>query len=269
MQARVGDIARHRADIGIGAEEIGRLQVRDRPERCLETDHAAAGGGNADRAAAIRAKRDRTNAGCHRDRGASARAAAGVILVPGIERAGRRKDPRCRLVPELRRGGLADQNGAGCAHARDRRPRLQPEHDSRRERDPCVVATPSVLVRSLTEKGMPMERAERRAAASCRSAALASFRARSAQTAMNALRSRRASMRASAASTASTGEICFGPDCRPRAPLRKGRRLRSCLHPLQIIQRPPSISKRLAGDVAGVVAGEERDNSRRHPPARR
>lgn len=48
LQTRIGDVARHRTDIGICAEEIRWLQVRDRAERRLQADNPAAGGGNAD-----------------------------------------------------------------------------------------------------------------------------------------------------------------------------------------------------------------------------
>ena len=48
QKARVGDRSGHGADVGVGAEQIRRLQMWDRAERRLEADDPATGGGNAD-----------------------------------------------------------------------------------------------------------------------------------------------------------------------------------------------------------------------------
>ena len=78
--------------------------------------------------------------------------------------------------------------------------------------EPCVVATPSVLIRSFAEKGTPCRGPSGSPRCTAASACLASARARSAGTARKALRSRRASIRVNTASTASTGETVLSAD---------------------------------------------------------
>src|SRR6202034_1819178 len=109
-KARVRDRASHRADIGVGAKQIRRLQMRNRTERRLEPDDPAAGGRNADRAAAVRAKRKRPHARGDGDRRAARRAAASVRFAPRVEGAAEERALGKGLVAEFRSRGLADQD---------------------------------------------------------------------------------------------------------------------------------------------------------------
>src|SRR3712207_9572647 len=43
-QRGIGEVSRHRADVGVGGEEVRHLQVRDRAQGPFEADDAAAGG---------------------------------------------------------------------------------------------------------------------------------------------------------------------------------------------------------------------------------
>jgi hypothetical protein len=82
----LGDGAGHGADVGRAREEIGLLDVRDTPERGFEPDDAAARGGDADGAAAVRAQRQRALAGGDGRRSAARRAAGGAEAIPRIAR---------------------------------------------------------------------------------------------------------------------------------------------------------------------------------------
>ena len=110
----------HRAREHAVARQERVAEVRpagDAPARRLEADQAAAGGGDADRAAAVIAVGDRQHAGRDR-RGRAAGGAAGraigvprVVRRAGVTRLGRRQDPELGQI----RG--ADDHEAGVAQA--------------------------------------------------------------------------------------------------------------------------------------------------------
>ena len=116
--------ARHRRHVGVVAEGVGDLAVRDDAVALLQADHAVGRRRDARRAAAVGGDADRPDAGRHRDRGAAARAARGALGAPGVARAAEQRRVGQRLVAELRGRRLAEQDGAGGLHARARRPRL-------------------------------------------------------------------------------------------------------------------------------------------------
>ena len=113
--------ARHRANEGVGAEQIRRLRLRDRAQRGLQADDAAARGGNADGAAAIGAQRQRCHAHQRGHASAAGGAAAGVVGIPRVQRAAEQLGLGEGLVAQLRRGGLAQQDAAGRFQPRHRR----------------------------------------------------------------------------------------------------------------------------------------------------
>ena len=159
---------------------------------------------------------------------------SGVVVLP------------IRMAPAARARATATASAAGTVSANSAQP--------------CVVATPSVLVRSLTENGMPWSGPSGAPRMTAASAVFASSRARSAQTAMKALRSRRSSMRASAASTASTGEIVF---VRIAAARSRRRKIGDGSHGGSLSDHPAAAidQERLAGDIACLFAREEGDTA--------
>jgi hypothetical protein len=107
--------SRHRSDVRRRREEIGLMDVRHASKRGLEPDDAAAGGGDPDRAAAVGAEGQRGLSARDRGGGASGGAARGAREVPWVPRHAEQRAVGEGLVSELRRGGLADENGAGLA----------------------------------------------------------------------------------------------------------------------------------------------------------
>ena len=102
--------------------------------------HAA---GSADRAAAVGAERERPLAGGDRRGGATRRAARGAREVPRIARGAEERAVGQRLVAELRRGRLADQDGAGLAEPPHRDRVLGRAPGRRRSTSPSSSARPS------------------------------------------------------------------------------------------------------------------------------
>ena len=117
-QGGVHHCARHRRHIGVVAERVRHLAVRDHAVALLQPDHAVDRGGNAGRAAAVGGDADRPDAGRDRDRRTAARAAGRVRRTPGIARAAKQRTVGQRLVTELRRRRLAEQDAARGLHAR-------------------------------------------------------------------------------------------------------------------------------------------------------
>ncbi len=124
-QRGVGDGAGRRRDIGLVAERILRLAVRDHPVALLQPDHAVAGGGNPGRAAPVGRDRQRRDAARHRHGRAAAGAAGRTLRAPGVAGAAEQRRIRQALAAEFRRRGLADQDRALRAQAAPprRRPR--------------------------------------------------------------------------------------------------------------------------------------------------
>ena len=111
-QRGVGDRARHRRDIGLVAEGVERLAVRDHAVALLQPDHAVAGGGNSRRSAAIGRNRKRRDAARHRHRRAAAGAAGGALRAPRIAGAAEQRRIGQAFAAEFRRRRLADQDRA-------------------------------------------------------------------------------------------------------------------------------------------------------------
>ena len=82
------------------------------PLLCFSPTMPLAAAGNARRAAAVGGDADRPDAGRHRDRRAAARAGRGALGAPGVARAAEQRRVGQRLVAELRRRRLAEQDGA-------------------------------------------------------------------------------------------------------------------------------------------------------------
>ena len=118
QRRRLGDRPReHAVDHERGCAEVGC--GRDAVALRLQPDEAAAGGGDAQRAAAVVAVGDRDHAGGDGGAGAARGAARRALRVPGVagrpvgERLGHRQDP---VLGEL---GGADDHEAGVAQAGD------------------------------------------------------------------------------------------------------------------------------------------------------
>ncbi len=98
----------------------GHRVARQRPlgdplARRLEADEAAVAGRDPDRSAAVVRVRDRDHPGGDRRGGAAARAAGGVVEVPGVAGGAVRARLRGRQDAELGDVGLADRHEAGVA----------------------------------------------------------------------------------------------------------------------------------------------------------
>jgi len=151
-QRGVGDSARGRRDIGLVAEGILHLAVRDHAVALLDPDHAVAGRGNSGRAAAVGRDRQRRDATRHCHRRTAAGTTAGAFGAPGIAGAAEQRRIGQALAAKLRRRGLADQYSAL---------RTKPATAtaswsgtlSRYGTAPKVVRTPLVLTMSFTVKG--------------------------------------------------------------------------------------------------------------------
>ncbi len=94
----------------LAPKRSGTCRCGTAPSVALRPDDAAAGGGNADRAAAIGAERERPHAGRDRHRRAAAEPPQVWAWLSGIERPAEERAFGEGLVAELRRGRLADQD---------------------------------------------------------------------------------------------------------------------------------------------------------------
>src|SRR6185312_2489191 len=106
--------------------EDARRVMGHAAEARLEPGQAAKRAGDADRAAAIRAERQRTDAGGERGGGAGARPAGRVGKAPGFAGDAGERTVAQRLPAEFRHGRLAEQHGAMLAQPRHRRTILAP-----------------------------------------------------------------------------------------------------------------------------------------------
>ncbi len=118
-EAGVVDGARRRRDVGEVGEALGRHVVRDQAERLLQADDAIAGGRNARRAAGAGGDGERADAGGAGSGRATRGAAGGARLIPGVARLAEQRRFGPDHVAELRRGGFADEHGAGGFEAGD------------------------------------------------------------------------------------------------------------------------------------------------------
>ena len=112
-QSRVADRAGYRAvDRSVVPAEHLERAFRHAAESGLQAEAAGVASGDADGAAAVRAGGQRHHAGGDRRRGAAAGAAGRALQVPGVARDPEQQVLGERRVPELRRVGLAQQDGA-------------------------------------------------------------------------------------------------------------------------------------------------------------
>ena len=118
-QRGVHHCARHRRDIGVVAEQVGDLAVRDDAVALLQPDRAVGRGRDARRAAAVGGHADRPDAGRDGDGSAAARSTRRARRAPGVARAAEQRRIGQRLMAELRRRRLAEQEGAGLLQPRD------------------------------------------------------------------------------------------------------------------------------------------------------
>ena len=118
-QRRIADRARQRPEMGDVVEDARDDVHRDAPEAGFQSHQPAVGGRDADRAAHVGALGDRDTARADRG-GRAARGAAGrARQVPGIAGEAPERAFGKAGVGELRRRGLADDDGAGGAQPRD------------------------------------------------------------------------------------------------------------------------------------------------------
>ena len=125
------------------------------PEGRLEAVDPAERRGDADGAAAVGAHRERPEARRHRRAGAAAGAARGERGIPRIAGDPEERAVGDALVAELRRIGLADDDGAGAASGAPPPTASSSGTWSASSREPAVVRTRRVKSRSLMETGTP------------------------------------------------------------------------------------------------------------------
>src|ERR1700677_2006937 len=87
------------------------------PARGLEPDKSATGRGNANRAAAVAAFRDRTHSGSDRARSPAARTTGGMRQFPWIARGRAETTLSSGTAAKFRRGSFAQQDAPGLAQA--------------------------------------------------------------------------------------------------------------------------------------------------------
>ena len=150
----LGDRARDRADVGRRGEQVGLVHVGDAAERGLESDDAAAGGRDPDRAAAVGAE----------GQGRLTRATA-AAAPPDEPPAVRERSHGFRVAPNsgLSVSGLWPNSGVVVLPIRiapaSRRRRTGTASSagiwSAKMNEPIVVRTPAVNTSSFTENGTP------------------------------------------------------------------------------------------------------------------
>ena len=220
----------------------------------LEAVEAAPAGGQADRAAGVRAQRQRRRAARDRDGRPAARAAGHALGVARVARQRLAVVARHRHAPrELVRGRLADHDRAGGPRAADALGVAPPARGRRRSREPRAVSTPSVSIRSLTASGTPHSGPVGSPRAHAASAARASARARSRHRAWNA--PRRGSIRASQSCERFDRRELAGREAREQ--LTGGR-----CHDLRNRQRPAREGLGAVGELEAREVAERRARRR-------
>ena len=240
-QRRVEHAARqHALADHVGERRVGGI-LRDAPVGRLQPDQAGMGGGNADRAAAVIAVVERSDAGRGHRRGAARRAAGRVAEVPRAARGALQRRIGQRLPAELRGRALADDRHAGGAQA-GRHGASSARGVSSVACEPIRVGQPFTVVVSLIEVGTPSSGDNGSPCASAPRTARAAARAPSGSISTRKLRCGcRRSARASTCSITSTGERVAAAEGRPS----RRRRSRNIIGHAVYLGRgstPPSIS---------------------------